>query len=86
MVALLDLSKQLFTRCNSSSCRNLSVRQLLIIVSDGRGVFHEGREKVMQSMMKARQAGYFCIILIVENRQLQIAFWTSGCLCSVGVS
>ena len=67
MVALLDLSKQLFTRCNSSSCRNLSVRQLLIIVSDGRGVFHEGREKVMQSMMKARQAGYFCIILIVEN-------------------
>ena len=56
MVALLDLSKQLFTRCNSSSCRNLSVRQLLIIVSDGRGVFHEGREKVLQSVMKARQA------------------------------
>ena len=56
MVALLDLSKQLFTRCNSSSCRNLYVRQLLIIVSDGRGVFHEGREKVLQSVMKARQA------------------------------
>ena len=56
LVSLLNLSTQLFTRSSSSSSRNLSVSQLLIIVSDGRGVFHEGREKVLQSVMKARQA------------------------------
>merc|ERR1711892_654020 len=68
LVSLLNLSTQLFARSNSSSSsRNLSVSQLLIIVSDGRGVFHEGREKVLQSVMKARQAGYFCLFLIVEN-------------------
>jgi len=67
LVSLLNLSTQLFTRSSSSASRNLSVSQLLVIVSDGRGVFHEGREKVLQSVMKARQAGYFCLFLIVEN-------------------
>ena len=36
-------------------------------MSDGRGIFHEGKEKVMQSVRRARQAGYFCLFLIVEN-------------------
>eukprot|EP00092_Neocalanus_flemingeri_P022654 GFUD01024574.1.p1 GENE.GFUD01024574.1~~GFUD01024574.1.p1 ORF type:complete len:2240 (+),score=854.36 GFUD01024574.1:478-6720(+) len=67
LVSLLNLSTQLFNRSSSSSSRNLTVSQLLIIVSDGRGVFHEGRDKVLQSVMKARQAGYFCLFLIVEN-------------------
>merc|ERR1712130_1051197 len=67
LVSLLNLSTQLFTRNTGSAGRNLTVSQLLIIVSDGRGVFHEGREKVMQAVMKARQAGYFCLFLIVEN-------------------
>merc|ERR1712098_536364 len=67
LVSLLNLSTQLFTRNIGSAGRNLTVSQLLIIVSDGRGVFHEGREKVMQAVMKARQAGYFCLFLIVES-------------------
>merc|ERR1719369_551738 len=67
LVSLLNLSTQLFTQSSSNSSRSLSVSQLLIIVSDGRGVFHEGREKVLQSVMRARQAGYFCLFLIVEN-------------------
>jgi hypothetical protein len=47
-------SKQLFDRSSNSFSGNLSVSQLLIIVSDWRGVFHdEGRVKVMQSVMKA---------------------------------
>ena len=29
--------------------------QLLVIVSDSRGIFHEGRERVTQAVMKARQ-------------------------------
>ena len=67
LVSLLSLTTQLFARNNSANNRNLSVSQLLIIVSDGRGVYHEGRDKVQQTVMKARQAGYFCLFLIVEN-------------------
>merc|ERR1712142_640778 len=67
LISLLNLSTQLFIKSSSSASRTLTVSQLLIIVSDGRGVFHEGKEKVMQAVMKARQAGYFCLFLIVEN-------------------
>ena len=31
------------------------------------GIFHEGKDKVNQAVMRARQAGYFCLLLIVEN-------------------
>ena len=67
LLSLLGLSTQLFLKHSSSRSRNLSVSQLLIIVSDGRGVFHEGKEKVVQAVRRARQAGYFCLFLIVEN-------------------
>ena len=67
LLSLLSLATQVFRRQASSASRNLTVSQLLIIVSDGRGVFHEGREKVMQAVLRARHAGYFCLFLIVEN-------------------
>merc|ERR1712098_637234 len=67
LISLLNLSTQLFMKSSSSASRNLTVSQLLIIVSDGRGVFHEGKEKVMQAVRRARHAGYFCLFLIVEN-------------------
>ena len=67
LISLLNLSTQLFMSSSSSASRNLSVSQLLVIVSDGRGVFHEGKEKVIQAVRRARQAGYFCLFLIVEN-------------------
>ena len=67
LLSLLNLSTKLFMKNSSSASRNLTVSQLLIIVSDGRGIFHEGKEKVMQSVRRARQAGYFCLFLIVEN-------------------
>ena len=67
LLSLLSLSTQLFMKHNLSRSRNLSISQLLVIVSDGRGVFHEGKEKVMQAVRRARQAGYFCLFLIVEN-------------------
>merc|ERR1739838_835009 len=67
LVSLLGLASQLFTSAAHSTSRSLSVSQLLAILSDGRGVFHEGKEKVMQAVRRARQAGYFCLFLIVEN-------------------
>jgi len=67
IVSLLSLSNTVFARYRHQAARSLSVSQLLVIVSDGRGIFHEGREKVTQAVMRARQAGYFCLFLIVEN-------------------
>ena len=67
LISLLNLSTQVFRRQAASASRNSTVSQLLIIVSDGRGIYHEGREKVMQTVLRARHAGYFCLFLIVEN-------------------
>ena len=67
LLSLLSLSTQLFVKSSASRSRNLDISQLLVIVSDGRGVFHEGREKVMRAVRQARQAGYFSLFLIVEN-------------------
>merc|ERR1719270_970044 len=67
MVSLLNLATALFTSRRGQAARGLAVSQLLVIVSDGRGIFHEGKEKVRQAVMRARQAGYFCLFLIVEN-------------------
>ena len=60
LISLMNLSSQLFMRSASSASRNLTVSQLLVIVGDGRGVFHEGKEKVMQAMRRARQGTIFC--------------------------
>ena len=67
MVSLLNLATALFTSRRGQAAKGLAVSQLLVIVSDGRGIFHEGKEKVNQAVMRARQAGYFCLFLIVEN-------------------
>merc|ERR1719268_314814 len=67
VVSLLNLATALFTSRRGQAARGLAVSQLLVIVSDGRGIFHEGKEKVNQAVMRARQAGYFCLFLIVEN-------------------
>jgi len=67
VVSLLNLTSALFNSRRSQAARGLAVSQLLVIVSDGRGIFHEGKDKVNQAVMRARQAGYFCLFLIVEN-------------------
>ena len=59
LVSLLGLASQLFTSAAHSTSRSLSVSQLLVILSDGRGVFHEGRERVMQSVRRARQVRHW---------------------------
>eukprot|EP00088_Acartia_fossae_P062416 TRINITY_DN7532_c0_g1_i8.p1 TRINITY_DN7532_c0_g1~~TRINITY_DN7532_c0_g1_i8.p1 ORF type:complete len:973 (-),score=271.67 TRINITY_DN7532_c0_g1_i8:250-2781(-) len=67
VISLLQLTTALFHRQRSNSSTQTALSQLLVIISDGRGVFHEGKEKVIQSVVNARCAGYFCLYLIVEN-------------------
>ena len=67
VVSLLNLTTALFDNRRTQAVRGLAGSQLLVIVSDGRSIFHEGKEKVNQAVMRARQAGYFCLFLVVED-------------------
>jgi len=50
-------------RSNSNS----QISQLLLIVSDGRGIFLEGKELVQRTAMQAREAGIFTVFLILDD-------------------
>jgi midasin len=41
--------------------------RLLVIVSDGRGIFSEGELRVIQSVRRARQQGIFLVYVIIDN-------------------
>lgn len=59
---MLDTSIGLF--CNTSS--NAPVSKLLIILSDGRGVFYEGIDKVKSSVQRALAQGIFIVFVILD--------------------
>ncbi|KAG8294017.1 ribosomal large subunit assembly [Homalodisca vitripennis] len=45
------------------------VAQLLVIVSDGRGVLNDGEEVVRQAVRRAKHMGVFMVFVIVDNPQ-----------------
>lgn len=59
---MLDISTGLF--CNTGS--NAPVSKLLIILSDGRGVFYEGIDKVKNSVRHALAEGIFIVFVILD--------------------
>ncbi|KAM6915471.1 midasin [Xenentodon cancila] len=46
---------------------NAETAQLLVIVSDGRGLFLEGKERVMAAVRAARAANIFVIFVVLDN-------------------
>ena len=48
VISLMQLATALFHRHRNNSSTQTAVSQLLVIISDGRGIFHEGKEKVLQ--------------------------------------
>lgn len=62
---LLDFSTVMF---EEQSIRSDAVNaKLLVIVSDGRGIFSEGETKVLQAVRRARQQGIFLVYVIIDN-------------------
>uniref|UniRef100_A0A3Q2XAQ0 Midasin AAA ATPase 1 n=1 Tax=Hippocampus comes TaxID=109280 RepID=A0A3Q2XAQ0_HIPCM len=57
----LAARKQIFRSTNSETA------QLLIIVSDGRGLFLEGNQRVMAAVQAARSANVFLIFVVLDN-------------------
>ncbi|CAG0925823.1 unnamed protein product, partial [Notodromas monacha] len=45
----------------------IETAQLLVIVSDGRGLFYEGSDKVDAAVRQARDADIFVVFVVVDN-------------------
>ena len=51
----------------SSGGGNLETSQLLLVVSDGRGLFLEGMETVKAAVRAARDANVFLVFVVLDN-------------------
>ena len=71
MGRLLDFTTALFADAKEkkpcSSSLSPEVAQLLLIVSDGRGVCHQGSELVEKAVRRARENNVFIVFIIVDN-------------------
>ncbi|XP_066547692.1 midasin isoform X2 [Amia ocellicauda] len=65
----LETSASMFVseRQQSHSSSNTETAQLLLIVSDGRGLFLEGKERVTAAVQAARSANVFVIFVVLDN-------------------
>ncbi|KAM6905784.1 midasin isoform 2-T2 [Lycodopsis pacificus] len=65
----LDTSTKMFlaARQQIPGSLNSETAQLLVIVSDGRGLFLEGKERVSAAVRAARSANVFIIFVVLDN-------------------
>uniref|UniRef100_A0A3P8WSX5 Midasin n=1 Tax=Cynoglossus semilaevis TaxID=244447 RepID=A0A3P8WSX5_CYNSE len=62
----LDTSTKMFVGARQQ-IPGSNMAQLLVIVSDGRGLFLEGKERVMAAVRSARGANVFVIFVVLDN-------------------
>lgn len=67
---MLNIEVDLFNSNQSSSSKpsssNVAISKLLIILSDGRGVFYEGVDRVKSAVQNALSQGIFIIFVILD--------------------
>ena len=64
------------SRLNTGGASNMETSQLLLVVSDGRGLFLEGMETVKAAVRAARDANVFLVFVVLDNPDSRV------CLCS----
>lgn len=68
LAQFLESSVPMFAAAQQfSQSTNPETAQLLIIVSDGRGIFVEGKDRVTNAVQAARNANIFIIFIILDN-------------------
>lgn len=73
---MLEARKMLRSR----GSREAELAQLLIIVSDGRGIFNEGMEIVKNAMRRVREAKLFVVFVALDNPLNKASLWgITGC-------
>lgn len=66
---MLHVAADIFSSSQSSnkpSSSNVAISKLLIILSDGRGVFYEGIDRVKSAVQHALSQGIFIIFVILD--------------------
>ena len=51
----------------SNALSSVPTSQLLLIVSDGRGLFIDGMDVVIKAVKRANEAGIFMVFVIIDN-------------------
>ena len=67
---MLDVSTDIFNNSHSKVQKvssSINISKLLIILSDGRGIFYEGMETVRNAIKKAMQEQIFIVFLLFET-------------------
>ncbi|XP_068082683.1 midasin [Anabrus simplex] len=64
---LVEFVTTMFQMSKSRASHSSDLAQLLVIVSDGRGVFSESPNKVKLAIRQAREAHIFMVFIIVDN-------------------
>lgn len=54
-------------------CSTLETAQLLLVVSDGRGLFLEGKDRVLAAVQAARNANIFVIFVVLDNPSSRVS-------------
>jgi len=71
---MVNFVTSMLTAASRQSNTQSDLAQLLLIVSDGRGVFSEGRELVEQAVRAAREARVFIVFLAIEDPHSKVHF------------
>merc|ERR1719219_3069527 len=61
-VKMMQVSESMFR-----SAHGRATSQLLLILSDGRGIYNEGKDKVQEHVRRLRLANVFIVFMIIEN-------------------
>jgi hypothetical protein len=67
LLQMIALVAGVFDESRSRLLNVTNVSQLLLIVSDGRGIFREGVEVVKQSVRRLVNMGVFTVFVILDN-------------------
>lgn len=62
-----------FKSLHCSVLTSTDTAQLLVIVSDGRGLFLEGKERVMAAVRAACSANVFVIFIVLDNPNSRVS-------------
>jgi hypothetical protein len=68
---MLNFTIDLFNKSSMNSLKlnssNVPISKLLIILSDGKGIFYEGIDKVKNAVQNALQNGLFILFIILDT-------------------
>ena len=65
MTSLIKMMKVCETMFKT--CHGRTTSQLLLILSDGRGIYNEGKDKVLEHVRRLKLSNVFIVFVIIEN-------------------